>query len=66
MISREYSFLGASPDAVIHAPISDNLFGLAEVKSPYSKRHMTPVEAACVTDLCSTLQMDSNVKNASN
>lgn len=60
VISQKHPFLGASPDAVIHDPTNDNPFGLAEVKSPYSKRHMTPVEAARVTDFCSTLEMDSD------
>ena len=60
MISQEHPFLEASPDAVIHDPTSDNPFGLAEVKSPYSKRHITPVEAARVTDFCSTLEIDSD------
>ena len=59
VISQEHPFLGAS-DAVIHDPTSDNPFGLAEVKSPYSKRHMTPVEAASVTDFCSTVEIDSD------
>ena len=46
VMSKDYPFLGASPDAVVHDPSSDIEFGLAEVKCPYSHRHLTPVEAA--------------------
>ena len=62
VISEDYPFLGASPDAVVHDPSSDIEFGLAEVKFPYSYRHLTPDEAATAGDFNSTLEVDSDGK----
>ena len=60
VISRNHPFLGASPDAVVHDPTRKNQFGLAEVKNPYSCRHMSPVDAAKSTNFCSTVEGDSS------
>ena len=46
VISDQYPYLGASPDAVVHDPSAESQFGLAEIKCPYSVRNMTPQEAA--------------------
>ena len=63
VISKDHPFLGVSPDAVVVDPSSVNQFGLAEVKCPYSCRHMTPFEAADKdTSFCSTLEKDSHGK----
>ena len=45
VISEEYPFLGASPDAAVYDPSVPDMFGLAEVKCPYSVRHLTPIDA---------------------
>lgn len=45
VISEEYPFLGASPDAAVYDPSTAKSFGLAEVKCPYSCRTITPTEA---------------------
>ena len=52
--------MGASLDAVVHDPTCKNLFGLAEVKSPHSCRHMSPVDAAKSTNFSSTVEVDSS------
>ena len=39
VISEDYTFLGVSPDAVVHDTQEMNPFGLAEVKCPYSFRN---------------------------
>ena len=46
VVSENYPYLGASPDAVVHDPSDVNPFGLAEVKCPYSFCNQTPFEAA--------------------
>ena len=45
VISDEYPFLGASPDAVVYEPSLPYPHGLAEVKCPFSVRDLTPNEA---------------------
>ena len=50
VISEEYPFLGASPDAAVYDPSVSDPFGLAEVKCPFSVRDVTP------TDACSKLK----------
>ena len=62
VISTDYPFLGASPDAVVHDPTAENQFGLAEVKSSYSCRHLSPVDAAGTANFCSTVEKDSSGK----
>ena len=58
VINENYPFLGASPDAVVHDPNSKHSFGLAEVKCPYSYRHVHPVEAAESTNFCCRIEVD--------
>ena len=56
VISEEYPFLGASPDAVVYDPTSSDQFGLAEVKYPYSCRDITPSQACSEKYVCSILE----------
>ena len=50
-------FLGASPDSVVHDPTVEHEFGLAEVKCPYSCRHLSPIDSAvATTNFCSTME----------
>ena len=53
-------FLGASPDAYIYDPQSDNNYGLVEIKCPYKYRNNSPMDAAKETDFCSTLVLHSD------
>ena len=47
VISEEYPFLGASPDAVVHDPTNlEEPFGVVEIKSPFSFCQFTPIDAA--------------------
>ena len=62
VISKDHPYLGASPDAVVNDPTSEHQFGLAEVKSPYSCRHLSPLDAADTTNFCSTVEVDSSGK----
>ena len=39
IVSDEHPFLGASPDAVVYDPDTDDPFGLAEIKCPYCSSH---------------------------
>ena len=56
-ISVLHPFLGASPDgAVYDVNASGSPYGFAEVKCPYSKRHLTPVEASESPGFCCTIQ----------
>jgi hypothetical protein len=51
VISEEYPFLGASPDAVVHDPTNVlEPFGVVEIKCPFSFRKFTPVDAAKSVD----------------
>ena len=44
VISEEYPFLGASPDAVVHDPTNlEEPFGVVEIKCPFSFRQFTPI-----------------------
>ena len=61
VICKEYPFLGASPDAVVYDPTFRDSFGLAEVKCPYSSKHLTPSQACEKKDFCSELkEVDGN------
>lgn len=60
VISENYPYLGASPDAVVHDPTEANPFGLAEVKCPYSHRSQTPLQAAESRDFCCNTEIDCN------
>ena len=52
VVSEKYSFLGASPDAIVHDPTNTIPFGLAEIKCPYSYCQQSPFEAAESSDFC--------------
>ena len=60
VISEEYPFLGASPDAAVYDPSAEKSFGLAEVKCPYSSRSMTPTEACSKPHFFCTLCPNSS------
>ena len=46
VVCKDYPILGATPDArVVDAGCTDH-FGLAEVKCPYTKFHVTPLDAS--------------------
>lgn len=60
IVSDEHSFLGASPDAVVYDPDTEDPFGLAEIKCPYSVRLITPAEACSHKDFCCTLETSTN------
>lgn len=62
VISEDFPFLGASPDAVVYDPISASPFGLAEVKCPYSFRHMTPSQACMNREFCCVLEATNDGK----
>ena len=57
--SDEHPFLGASPDAVVYDPDTDDPFGSAEIKCPYSVHLITPAEACSRKDFCSTLPLQA-------
>lgn len=59
LISVTHPYLGASPDACVHDPTFEEIFGLAEIKCPYSQRNNTPEEACSGKDLCCTLEQSS-------
>ena len=59
IVSDDHPFLGASPDAVVYNPDNKDLFGLAEVKCPYSVHLITPAEVCSRKDFCSTLETSS-------
>ncbi len=46
VVNIKYSFLGASPDGVVHDPVSADPDGLLEIKCPYGQRDISPYEAA--------------------
>ena len=46
VINTEYTFLGASPDGLVHDPVSADANGLLEIKCPYQLKDISPYEAA--------------------
>ena len=46
VINTEYTFLGASPDGLVHDPVSADANGLLEIKCPYLLKDISPYEAA--------------------
>ena len=64
VISEEYPFLGASPDAVVHDPTNlEEPFGVVEVKCPFSFRQFTPIDAAkSASFFCELSSSGSNLK----
>lgn len=59
VISEQYPFLGASPDAAVYDPSVSDPFGVAEVKCPYSYRSVTPVEACSQASFFCTLNIST-------
>ena len=59
VVSETHPFLGASPDGVVHDPSVQNPFGLAEVKCPFSFKHVSPSVAALSSTFCCELVTDS-------
>ena len=60
VVSEEYPFLGASPDAFVYDPSSTNQLGLAEIKCPYKYRELHPEDASQQTDFCCKLSTRSD------
>ena len=58
VISEEYPYLGASPDAAVYDPSVPDPFGLAEVKCPFSFRDVTPAEACLKSNFFCMLKMN--------
>lgn len=52
VVSKEYPILGVSPDARVIDCGSTDQFGLAEVKCPYTKFHVTPLDACSDPCFC--------------
>ena len=53
--SLTHPYLGASPDGAVYDPSTESEpFGFVEVKSPYTARNMTPVEAC--SSFCTLIQ----------
>ena len=53
VISKDFPFLGATPDACVHDPSRTNQYGLVETKCPYKYRNILPEQAALKSDFCS-------------
>ena len=60
VISEEYPFLGASPDAVVYDSSCTESFGLAEIKCAFFNRNVSPSEACSSSGFCSTLETTSD------
>ena len=54
VISKQFPFLGASPDGYVYDPSSLNQYGLVEVKCPYKFRFHTIESAAAYPEFCLT------------
>ena len=46
VISEDFPFLGATPDASVHDPSRTDQYGLVEIKCPYKYCNMLPEQAA--------------------
>ena len=56
LVSRQYPFLGASPDGAVYDPTSmQEPFGFLEVKCPFSHCNETPEQASTSPRFCSVL-----------
>ena len=53
-------FIVSDEHPVVYDPDTDDPFGLAEVKCPYSVRLITPAEACSRKDFCSTLETSTS------
>lgn len=52
VVCKDFPFLGASPDAKVIDEGCEKPFGIAEVKCPLTKFHVTPLEACTDTRFC--------------
>ena len=52
VVSKDCPVIGATPDARIIDPGCADNFGLAEVKCPYTKFHVTPMDACSDSKFC--------------
>ena len=52
VMGKEYPILGVSPDARVVDPGCTDHFGLAEVKCPYTKFHVSPLDACSDPAFC--------------
>jgi len=52
VIHEEHPFLGASPDAYVHDPQAENMYGLAEIKCPFKYKDIYLNGAAKESDFC--------------
>jgi len=57
VISEDFPFLGATPDACVHDPSRTDQYGLVEIKCPYKYRDMLPEQAALQSDFCSYIMV---------
>ena len=56
LVSKQYPFLGASPDGAVYDPTSmQEPFGFLEVKCPFSHHNETPEQASTSPGFCSVL-----------
>ena len=60
VVSEEYPFLGASPDAVVYDASEPNPFGLVEIKCPYTSRNLTPLQAAELKGFFCSSEVDTS------
>ena len=60
VICEDHPFLGASPDAYVHDPHSNDNYGLAEIKCPFKYRNCSPNDAAKESDFCCELVTTPN------
>lgn len=52
MVNPSFPYLGASPDGKVYNPTEKDLFGLLEIKNPYTWRNHTMEEACRDPNLC--------------
>jgi len=57
VISEDFPFLGATPDACVHDPSRTDQYGLVEIKCPYKYRDVLPEQAALQSDFCSYIMV---------
>jgi len=55
VISEDFPFLGATPDACVHDLSRTDQYGLVEIKYPYKYRNILLEQAALQSDFCSNI-----------